>query len=68
MNTLARRMGRMIEFTPFEQVLDGYIEEMLPGRPRDQLAQDYRDFKEFYFDHNDDPVRQRVFEDALAAE
>jgi hypothetical protein len=67
MNVLSQRLGAGFIFIPFEQVLDGYIQSVLPGRTRKDLAADYRDFREYYFDRNDDPVRQRVFEDALAA-
>lgn len=67
MDALSRRLGARFIFVPFPQVLDEYIKSVLPGRTREELQADYRDFREYYFDHNDDPARQRVFEDALAA-
>ena len=37
------------------------------GRSRAELERDYEEFREFYFDHNDDRERERHFRDALSA-
>lgn len=66
MSELAERFGSGIHFTAFPDYLDDYIAETLPSRSPEALAADYAEFKEFYFDYNDDPERQRAFAHALA--
>jgi hypothetical protein len=66
MRHLHDRMGAAIRFTPFDRVLDHYIEHAMPERSRAERRDDYREFKEFYFMHNDDPEREEVFLDALS--
>ncbi|MEW6051676.1 MAG: hypothetical protein AB1644_11545 [Candidatus Zixiibacteriota bacterium] len=49
-----------IAFVDFPAFLDGYIARM-PSIPNDALAPSYQFFRQYYFDHNDDPARQRPF-------
>jgi len=49
-----------VKFFDFERFLDEYIERM-PSIPREQVLDDYRFFKDYYFDHNPDTIRQNVF-------
>lgn len=68
MRTLRERDPR-IAFTDFEQVLDRYIEalpQQATAEGREQVARDFAGFREFYFDHNDDPARRAAFEQFLA--
>jgi hypothetical protein len=62
---LRERMGARFRFKPFEQALDEYIMRELPGRSAAELQKDYEEFREFYFNHNDDPEREKIFIDAL---
>jgi hypothetical protein len=65
MRELAARLGRNIRFVPFEGYLDYYIENTLPTKTPADLAHDYAEFKEFYFDYNEDPERESAFRKAL---
>jgi hypothetical protein len=58
---LAARLGRNIRFTPFESYLDRYIAEELPTKTPEELAGDYAEFEEFYFETNEDPGRKAAF-------
>jgi hypothetical protein len=49
-----------VKFFNFENFLDEYIERM-PSIPREQVLDDYQFFKDYYFDHNSDTVRQDAF-------
>ena len=49
-------------FTDFEEVLDAYLAD-LAGKGRNKVKRDYDAFRAYYFDHNDDPDRQRRFEE-----
>lgn len=60
MRELLRR-DPSIRVQDFEHVLDAYLAD-LPNKPKAQVAQDYAEFRRFYFDHNDDPERRRAFE------
>ena len=52
-------------FTDFELLLDEYLAGV--GEvPADALAADYAAFRAYYFDHNEDPDREILFEAALA--
>jgi hypothetical protein len=66
MDQLRQRMGRDISFVHFDDYLDRYIAEEIDHKSHDELAADYAEFKEFYFDRNPDPVRERAFLDRLA--
>jgi arabinofuranosyltransferase len=59
-----KRREPNVQFANFEQVLDDYL-AALPGKSKDQIAHDFAGFRDFYFDHNDDHVRLRKFEEAL---
>jgi hypothetical protein len=63
MRELKRRAPGM-QFADFPEVLDRYLGEM-KDKSREQVRADYAEFTAFYFDHNDDPARRRVFEDFL---
>ncbi|MGE3171906.1 MAG: hypothetical protein AB7O97_04720 [Planctomycetota bacterium] len=60
MRELRRRQPQLVA-ADFEQVLDDYIPTMAQ-KGRQQVAKDYAGFREFYFDHNDDPARRAAFE------
>ncbi len=66
MRQLNERMGAAIRFTPFDRVLDNYIEHEMPERSRAELRNDFREFREFYFMHNDDPERERILLNAVS--
>ena len=63
MRELLRR-DPSIRVQDFERVLDDYL-ATAADRPKDELRRDYATFRRFYFDHNDDPERQRRFEALL---
>lgn len=48
----------------FEAALDTYIQE-LPNKPKEQVAKDFADLRQFYFDHNDDASRRAAFDSYL---
>ncbi|HSG99046.1 MAG TPA: hypothetical protein VLB27_03290, partial [candidate division Zixibacteria bacterium] len=49
-----------IAFVHFPTFLDEYIATM-PTLSPERVARDYREFKRYYFDHNDDVTRERPF-------
>jgi hypothetical protein len=57
---------KKLRFVDFEQALDDYI-RLLPQKNKADVAKDFEGFKQFYFDHNDDPARRQVIEDYLKA-
>ncbi len=58
MRELAKRPG--VSFVPFPEYLDTYIPEMKNFTP-ERIARDYEYFRTYYFEHNDDPLRQSAF-------
>ncbi len=54
-----KRFGE-VRFVDFEELLDDYIGKM-PSIPQAKILKDYGFFKQYYFDHNSDPVRQNAF-------
>jgi hypothetical protein len=63
---LKRRMGDQFQYTPFDAYLDEYIRLELPTRPIEAVREDYREFRDYYFDRNPDPARQRPFLERLS--
>lgn len=61
----ALKEHREVSFVDFPTFLDGIIRQGA-SIPREELARDYEFFKEYYFDHNDDPVRKKALEDLIA--
>ena len=53
-----------ISFTYLPAVLDDYIRQ-LGAFPEESIRSWYQFFREYYFDHNEDPVRQKAFLDRL---
>lgn len=53
-----------VEFQAVPELLDSYLPVLARADPR-LVRQEYAFFKAYYFDHNDDPDRQRAFEAAL---
>lgn len=53
-------MYQEVKFVDFEQFLDEYIKQM-PSASRSDILTDYKFFKEYYFDHNTDTIRQNAF-------
>jgi hypothetical protein len=68
MTELRRRMGRAIQFIEFEAYLDRYIEDELVARTTEEVQQDYEEFREFYFAHNNDREREQPFLTRLSGE
>ncbi len=60
-----KRRDPNVRFADFEAVLDQYLAEM-PGKDKAVVARDLVGFRDYYFDHNDDPERLRAFEEFLA--
>ena len=56
-----------IKFVDFEKFLDNYIQE-IPSAPRSYILTDYKFFKDYYFNHNSDPIRQNAFISVLRSE
>jgi len=65
---LVLRLGDRLRCMSFLAYLDRYIAEELPTKSPEELAQDYADFKAFYFDANGDPGREARFLRALSRE
>lgn len=57
--------ARSAEFEDFPTFLDGYLAGNATGNPT-QLREDFERFKNFYFDHNDDPGRLAGFREILS--
>ena len=64
---LKQNLGANFLYTDFEALLDQYIKTDLFTKSKDDLQKDYKDFKEFYFMHNDDQEREQKFIERLAA-
>ncbi len=58
MDPLAKNPG--VKFYSFPKYLDSYIDRM-NSLPTSEVSRDYARFKSFYFDHNNDPVREELF-------
>jgi hypothetical protein len=56
-----------VTFLDFERFLDEYIQKM-PSLPRSRILEDYRFFKQYYFNHNPDPIRENAFINKFANE
>ena len=56
--------ARGAEFEDFPTFLDGYLAGNAAGKPT-QVREDFETFKNFYFDHNDDPQRFAAFREIL---
>ncbi|MGB8658097.1 MAG: hypothetical protein WCE90_10000 [Candidatus Zixiibacteriota bacterium] len=56
-----------VSFVDFEEFLDDYMSKM-SSLPRSKVLEDYRSFKQYYFDHNSDPTRQNAFFSVLGKE
>jgi hypothetical protein len=59
-----KRRDPHIQFQDFERVLDDYL-AALPNKSKDEIRRDYAAFRDFYFDHNQDPERREKFEKAV---
>jgi len=64
---LKQNLGANFLYTDFEAYLDRYIQIDLPTLSKEQIQKDYSDFKEYYFNQNDDKVREQKFIDKLAS-
>jgi arabinofuranosyltransferase len=49
-----------IKFVKIPEFIDSYITAM-KSFPREKILRDYRNLKSFYFNHNQDPVRENAF-------
>ncbi|MBL8756489.1 MAG: hypothetical protein JNK15_24560 [Planctomycetes bacterium] len=56
-----KRRDPSIQFTDFEQFLDGYLAD-LPNKTKDQVRADFAKFEPFYFARNADPARRAQFD------
>lgn len=52
-------------FRPFEKHLDGYMKKAQKKRPR-RFEKDYEFFQRYYFNHNEDPLRQQKMDQLWA--
>ena len=64
MAALKGRSG--VHFVDFEEWLDAYIAE-LPKKDPATVERDFAIFRGFYFDHNEDPQRERALKSYLSA-
>lgn len=55
LNTLKKRMGDNFIFTDMESFVNNYISTVMRTRSVDEVKNDYKNLKEFYFDFNNDP-------------
>ena len=60
MSELHNKFPNEIFFIDFEHYLDDYIANM-KNFSREQIKTDYQKFKEYYFQHNSDPNREKFF-------
>jgi hypothetical protein len=51
-------------FTDFQSYLDDYL-STLKSKKKETVAADYAAFRNFYFLHNSDPGRERLFTEFL---
>jgi arabinofuranosyltransferase len=66
MRHLRERFPDDVTFVDFEGWLDEWLRAM-PGRPVEQVRAEYETLREFYFEHNDDPERERRIRDYIGA-
>lgn len=64
---LRERMGENFHYTDFEAYLDNYINNDLRSKPKEEIEKDYKEFKDYYFLHNDDKGREQKFIDRLSS-
>ena len=64
---LKERMGENFHFTDFEAFLDNYINYDLRLKSKEEVEKDYKEFKDYYFLHNDDKVREQKFIDRISS-
>ena len=57
---MAELATRGVRFLPIEELLDGYLAAIDTMDPED-VGADFGTFKDYYFDHNDDPAREQAF-------
>ncbi len=58
---LKERFGANFIYTDFEAYLDNYISTQLPAKTKEEVKNDYAEFKAYYFLHNDDKAREEKF-------
>lgn len=58
---LKERFGENFLYTDFELYLDNYIRNILPTKNKEDVKNDYEEFKAYYFLHNDDKQRENTF-------
>jgi hypothetical protein len=54
-----------VRFFDFERFLEEYIQKM-PSFSRSRILEDYQFFRQYYFDHNSDPIRENAFVNFVA--
>lgn len=62
MNTLKKRMGDNFIFTDMDTYLNDYISNVMKSRSIDEVKNDYKNLKEFYFDFNEDTREKEILE------
>lgn len=62
---LKAKLGENFLYTDFPAYLDNYIATKLPTVSYDKLKADYDNFNLYYFKHNDDKEREKIFTAAL---
>jgi hypothetical protein len=59
------KIYKEVTFFDFERFLDEYIQKM-SSFPRSRILEDYKFFKQYYFNHNPDSIRENAFINMLA--
>ncbi len=62
LNTLKKRMGDNFIFTDMNLYIDDYIKNIMRTKTIDEVKNDYKNLKEFYFNFNDDPREKEILE------
>ena len=65
MNKVKERFGSNIQFTDFPTYLDNYIIKKLPIISHNDLKKDFDKFSLYYFQHNEDKIRENQFLNVL---
>lgn len=59
-NQLKARLGEIFSFMDMESYVKDYVENIMKTRSIEEVKSDYRNMKEFYFDHNNDPHEKEI--------
>jgi hypothetical protein len=68
MDGLKERLADRIRFVDIRQLIDRYFEHELPRLSPDEVRADYKEFKDYYFLHNNDRPREHIFLDRISGD